>query len=78
MYVFQVAVGSGVEIDSGGVGVVVGLDVGRKRAARTPNKMPKRIKANQTSKVLPKDVAGLVCGFAGSRVAKEVGKGVVE
>lgn len=78
MYVFQVAVGSDVGVDSGRVDVVVVLGVGRKRAASTPNKIPKRIRANETNKGLLKDVAGLVCGFAGSRVAKEVGKRVVE
>jgi len=78
VYVFQVAVGSDVGVDSGRVDVVVVLGVGRKRAARTPNKIPKRIRANETNKGLPKDVAGLICGFAGSRVAKEVGKRVVE
>ncbi len=78
VYVFQVAVGSDVGVDSGRVDVVVVLGVGRKRAASTPNKIPKRIRANETNKGLLKDVAGLVCGFAGSRVAKEVGKRVVE
>lgn len=78
MYVFQVAVGSDVGVNSGRVDVVVVLGVGRKRAARTPNRMPKRIKASQTSSVLPKDELDLICGLVGAGIAEEVGKGVVD